>query len=84
MPPLSSAYSSGLTLGRLQVSKSYSFSIDTTEAGFGELKVTAHGHTGPKSLSVIGNGVHFTPLKVGPLKIEVRFDGVAVLAPTMM
>ena len=64
--------------GRLQVSKSYSFSIDTTEAGFGELKVTAHGHTGPKSLSVIGNGVHFTPLKVGPLKIEVRFDGVAI------
>ena len=69
--------------GRLQASKTYIFSIDIAEAGFGFLKATAHGPTGPKSLSVkdIGNGVHlvdFTPQKVGPLKIKVSFDGVAI------
>ena len=69
--------------GRLQANKSYSIDIDTSEAGFGELKASAHGPTVPEICSVkdSGNGfyrIEFTPSEVGLLKVEVSFDDYAI------
>ena len=74
---------SNLPEGRLQSNNDYSFNVDTSEAGFGELKASAHGPTVPETCTVkdSGNGVfsvNFTPAEVGPLKVETSYDENAI------
>ena len=64
--------------GRLRASKTYSFTVDASEAGSGEVKASAHGPSVPESCSVKETGVDlfevsFTPAEIGPLKVEASY-----------
>ena len=70
--------------GCLRVGKSYSFDIDTSRAGAGDLSGT---FTGPSAVKekcevVAKSGrvyaVNFKPMEVGPLDVEVLYDGVPI------
>ena len=69
---------SNLPEGRLRAGKTYSFSVDASEAGSGEVKAAAHGPSVPESCSVKEIGVDlfevsFTPAEIGPLKVEATY-----------
>ena len=69
---------SNLPEGRLRANDTYSFDVDASGAGSGELKASAHGPTVPESCSVKDKGdglysVNFTPAEVGPLKVDVAY-----------
>ena len=71
---------SNLPEGRLCVGRTYSFDIDATQAGSGEMIALAHGPTVPESCSIKVCGdnlyaVNFTPTEIGPLKVEVTYGG---------
>ena len=64
--------------GRLRAGKTYSFSVDASDAGSGEVKVVAHGPSVPESSSVKETGVDlfevsFTPAEIGPIKVEASY-----------
>ena len=66
--------------GRLRTNTTYSFNVDFSEAGTGEMKAFAQGPTVPESCLVKPNesglySVNFTPAEVGPLKVEVSYGG---------
>ena len=70
-----------LPQGRLHASHTYSFQVDASEAGSGEMKASARGPTVPESCSVKESegekegqySVEFTPAEVGPLAVEVTY-----------
>ena len=69
---------SDLPEGRLRANKTYSFTVDASEAGSGEVKAAAHGPSVPESCSVKETGVDrfevsFTPAEIGPLKVEASY-----------
>ena len=69
---------SNLPEGRLRAGNTYSFSVDASEAGSGEVKAAAHGPSVPESCSVKETGVDlfevtFTPAEIGPLKVEASY-----------
>ena len=69
--------------GRLRSNNTYSFDVDASDAGSGEMKASAHGPTVPESCSVQEKGeglyaVDFTPGEVGPLKVDVSYGDSAI------
>ena len=64
--------------GRLRAGKTYSFTVDASDAGSGEVKAAAHGPSVPEKCSVKETGVDqfevsFTPAEIGPLKVETSY-----------
>lgn len=64
--------------GRLRANHAYSFDVDASNAGSGDMKASAQGPTVPESCSVKDNGdrlyaVDFSPAEVGPLRVEVAY-----------
>ena len=69
---------SDLPEGRLRVSNTYSFKMDTSEAGIGDLTASAYGTSTPESctMKVISNNVYmlkFKPTRVGSLYVEASY-----------
>lgn len=69
--------------GRLRANHTYSFDVDASDAGSGEMKASAQGPTVPESCSVneTGDGLYavdFTPGEVGPLKVDVAYGDEAI------
>ncbi len=68
---------SNLPEGRLRANKTYSFNVDISEAGSGELTASAHGPTVPEDCNVSEEQttctVNFTPAEVGPIKVDVSY-----------
>ena len=67
-----------LPQGMLHANDTYSFEVDTSNAGNGKMEASVHGPTVPESCNVKdkGNGlyeVEFTPAEVGPLKVDVAY-----------
>ena len=75
----SKCVASGVPEGRLRCGKNYSFSVDATLAGSGELVGTAHGPSVPERCEVEDNGndlyaVNFSSAEVGPLKVNTSYS----------
>ena len=70
--------------GLLRVGKSYTFDVDTSKAGAGDLSGTFMGPSAVKEkCEVVAKGgrvysVNFKPMEVGPLDVEVLYDGVVI------
>ena len=69
---------SDLPEGRLRALKTYSFKVDTSEAGSGELTASAHGPSVPESCTVKETSndvyaVNVTSAEVGPLRVEASY-----------
>lgn len=65
--------------GRLRANHTYSFDVDASDAGSGEMKASAHGPTVPESCSAHEKedglyAIDFTPGEVGPLKVNVSYS----------
>lgn len=74
---------SNIPQGKLRADNTYSFDVDATNAGSGELKASAQGPTVPESCDMKEKApglysVQFTPREVGPLKVEVAYGDNAV------
>ena len=81
IPPDASKCKVGsLPEGKIQVGKEYSFNVDASDAGTGELLASATGQSVPEPCTVkdAGNGVYsvsFVPADVGSLKVEASYGG---------
>ena len=74
---------SNLPEGRLRSNKTYSFNVDISEAGSGDLTASAHGPSMPEKCSVSEEDqttctVDFTPAEVGPLKVEAEYGSAPI------
>ncbi len=68
--------------GRLRANKTYSFNVDISEAGSGELTASAHGPSVPEKCTVSEDQtictVNFTPAEVGPIKVDVSYGNAPI------
>ena len=79
-PDASKCRVSNVPEGVLQVGNEYSFDIDASDAGSGDLKASTTGKSVPEPCAVKDSGdgkytVAFSPADVGPLKVEASYGG---------
>ncbi len=73
---------SNLPEGRLRANQTYSFNVDISEAGSGDLTASAHGPSVPEKCTVSEDQttctVNFTPAEVGPIKVDVSYGNAPI------